>query len=268
MLGTYAFDAFGLRTGTDSTTDPYAGFEGGWGYYADAETGLSLLGHRYYDTGTGRFINRDPIGYAGGSNLYAYTTNNPINAIDPDGTSQDPGGGSGTIRLSWAGFIPPATVPGFLGDHRGFCSNTPAYRIQQNIIINLRTHQVHVLTPQVGETHYSNGSPAGWASPDGMSGSGVYSRGGYDISITGSEGNPALYGFAPPIAYHVFIHVDPTGSTITTAGYHTNYPAFELWSYGVHGTHQEFGYNPVPSGYNPLTGLTTTSTFRVRPQPL
>ena len=26
VLGTYAFDAFGLRTGTDSTTDPYAGF--------------------------------------------------------------------------------------------------------------------------------------------------------------------------------------------------------------------------------------------------
>jgi len=85
VLGAYAFDAFGLRTGTDSTPDPYAGFEGGWGYYADAETGLSLLGHRYYDTGTGRFINRDPIGYAGGSNLYAYTANNPIMASDPSG---------------------------------------------------------------------------------------------------------------------------------------------------------------------------------------
>jgi len=88
VLGTYAFDAFGLRTGTDSTTDPYAGFEGGWGYYADAETGLSLLGHRYYDTGTGRFINRDPIGYDGGSNLYAYVDNNPVDAVDPNGTDK------------------------------------------------------------------------------------------------------------------------------------------------------------------------------------
>ena len=86
VLGTYAFDAFGLRTGTDSTTDPYAGFEGGWGYYADAETGLSLLGHRYYDTGTGRFITRDPIGYDGGGDLYAYVENNPISEIDPEGT--------------------------------------------------------------------------------------------------------------------------------------------------------------------------------------
>ena len=85
VLGVYAFDAYGLRTATDTTTDPYAGFEGGWGYYADAETGLSLLGHRYYDTGTGRFVTRDPIGYDGGINLYRYTQNNPVNRSDPSG---------------------------------------------------------------------------------------------------------------------------------------------------------------------------------------
>ncbi len=88
VLGTYAFDAFGLRTGTDATTDPYAGFGSGYGYYADAETGLSLLGHRYYDTGTGRFINRDPIGYEGGANLYAYVDNNPVDGTDPNGTEK------------------------------------------------------------------------------------------------------------------------------------------------------------------------------------
>ena len=49
------------------------------------ETGLSLLGHRYYDTGTGRFITRDPIGYAGGSDLYSYTENNPVGRKDPSG---------------------------------------------------------------------------------------------------------------------------------------------------------------------------------------
>ena len=85
VLDTYAFDAFGLRTGTDATPDPYAGFGGGWGYYTDAETGLSLLGHRYYDTGTGRFVTRDPIGYDGGINLYSYTGNNPVGRKDPSG---------------------------------------------------------------------------------------------------------------------------------------------------------------------------------------
>jgi len=45
--------------------DP-AGFGGQFGYYTDTETGLLCLTHRYYDPGTGKFINRDPIGYAGG----------------------------------------------------------------------------------------------------------------------------------------------------------------------------------------------------------
>ena len=49
------------------------------------ETGLSLLGFRYYDAGAGRFLNRDPIGYGGGVNLYNYTGNNPANANDPSG---------------------------------------------------------------------------------------------------------------------------------------------------------------------------------------
>ena len=33
----------------------------------------------------GRFLSRDPIGYNGGINLYAYTGNNPANGADPAG---------------------------------------------------------------------------------------------------------------------------------------------------------------------------------------
>jgi uncharacterized protein RhaS with RHS repeats len=40
----------------------------------------------YYDPDTGRFLNRDPIGYEGGENLYGYAGNNPINEADPEGT--------------------------------------------------------------------------------------------------------------------------------------------------------------------------------------
>jgi RHS repeat-associated protein len=47
--------------------------------------GLELLTHRYYDSGTGRFVTRDPIGYSGGINIYRYAGNNPIEWIDPDG---------------------------------------------------------------------------------------------------------------------------------------------------------------------------------------
>ena len=48
-----------------------------YGYYTDPETGLVLCTHRYYDPNTGRWINRDPTGFAGGVNVYAYVMGNP-----------------------------------------------------------------------------------------------------------------------------------------------------------------------------------------------
>ena len=46
--------------------------------------------HCYYDSYTGRFVTRDPIGYKGGINLYGFTGNNPVNRSDPNGTDSDP----------------------------------------------------------------------------------------------------------------------------------------------------------------------------------
>ena len=74
------------KTGGAATTprDP-VGFGGQFGYYTDTETGLLCLTHRYYDPGTGKFINRDPIGYEGGANLYGFADGNPVNESDPSG---------------------------------------------------------------------------------------------------------------------------------------------------------------------------------------
>jgi len=55
------------------------------GYRYDAETGLYHAGARYYDPRLGRFIQPDPIGQAGGLNLYAYADNDPLNLTDPSG---------------------------------------------------------------------------------------------------------------------------------------------------------------------------------------
>jgi RHS repeat-associated protein len=58
------------------------------GYWFDTDTGLYQVRNRYYDPGLSTWINRDPIGYSGGtSNLYCYCGCNPTNRIDPNGTT-------------------------------------------------------------------------------------------------------------------------------------------------------------------------------------
>jgi RHS repeat-associated protein len=66
--------------------NPFDGFGGQWGYQTDRETGLVLCGQRYYDPSAGRWISRDPIGYDGGVNVYAYCANNAVGKVDPSGT--------------------------------------------------------------------------------------------------------------------------------------------------------------------------------------
>ncbi|WP_080423856.1 RHS repeat-associated core domain-containing protein [Burkholderia ubonensis] len=57
------------------------------GQYHDDETGLHYNRHRYYDPNCGRFISKDPIGLAGGINVFRYAPN-PISWIDPLGLTK------------------------------------------------------------------------------------------------------------------------------------------------------------------------------------
>jgi RHS repeat-associated protein len=82
VAATYDYDSFGNRTQT-GTLDQRYGFTG---REHDAESGLIYFRARHYDAGTGTFLQRDPIGFAGGDlNLYAYVENNPLNWTDPSG---------------------------------------------------------------------------------------------------------------------------------------------------------------------------------------
>jgi RHS repeat-associated protein len=66
------------KTGSDDTGFRYTGRE-------DDGTGLLYYRASYVFPRTGRFISQDPIGLAGGENLYAYVEGDPVSRTDPEG---------------------------------------------------------------------------------------------------------------------------------------------------------------------------------------
>lgn len=52
----------------------------------DPDTGLVQFGAREYDAQIGRWLSRDPMGFADGGNRYAYVDSDPINTVDPFGS--------------------------------------------------------------------------------------------------------------------------------------------------------------------------------------
>ena len=53
------------------------------------KSGLGFKRNRYFDPATGRFTQEDPIGFAGGLNLYGFAAGDPVNHADPFGLSAD-----------------------------------------------------------------------------------------------------------------------------------------------------------------------------------
>ncbi|MBL8069450.1 MAG: RHS repeat-associated core domain-containing protein, partial [Armatimonadetes bacterium] len=54
------YDAFGNDLSSSGSWASRFAYAGGFGYQQDLDTGLKLLGHRYYGSSTGRFLTRDP----------------------------------------------------------------------------------------------------------------------------------------------------------------------------------------------------------------
>ena len=87
VAATYDYDAFGAvtdMTGAAAAANVYR-FNGTLGV-ADRGTGTLDMRNRFYDPNTGRFTQRDPIGFAGGdANFYRFAANNPVTFVDPSG---------------------------------------------------------------------------------------------------------------------------------------------------------------------------------------
>ncbi len=112
VTDTRRYDAFGNLMQTSGSNPTPFGFAGSVQYQTDGDSGLKLLGHRYYDPTIGRFISRDPA-YAG-TNWYAYCKNGPLGATDRDGLLVTPTVWSrvvvNLISVIINFFSPPTTV--------------------------------------------------------------------------------------------------------------------------------------------------------------
>ena len=75
LTGTFRYTARRLDPETGGATAQPSGL-----YYYRART---------YSPTWGRFLQPDPIGYAAGTNLYAYVGNDPLNLVDPLGLAKD-----------------------------------------------------------------------------------------------------------------------------------------------------------------------------------
>lgn len=94
-------DAFGTSPPTGSVTVNLR-FPG---QYYDAETGLHQNWHRTYDPLSGRYVESDPIGLAGGWNTYGYVAGNTLGYTDPSGLVIETPWDVANVALSGASLV-------------------------------------------------------------------------------------------------------------------------------------------------------------------
>lgn len=78
----YSYDPYGNKSTLSGSVVSDIGYAG---YYYHPDSSLNFAVFRGYDSSHARWLNRDPIGEAGGVDLYAYVGDNPMSLEDPLG---------------------------------------------------------------------------------------------------------------------------------------------------------------------------------------
>lgn len=177
----YTPDSFGNQTAS------FGSLTNSFEYTArefDPETSPYYYRARYYDSGSGRFLREDPLGFDDGTNFYAYVGNSPIDFEDPFGLY--------TLKPKRHPVPPPSPqLDKFLTCLEG-CVGKLAGGAGLPIVVTSTTDEVHA-----DRGHYL-GTSVDIKPPAGIPAAGVFCCGGQCGAARGLNESPANGGQGLP----------------------------------------------------------------------
>jgi RHS repeat-associated protein len=255
--------------------------------YADNESELVYYGHRYYNSTTGRWLCRDPIGISGGPNLYGFVGNDPVSNTDLLGMRSIsvkfnafiPGRLKGQYGDNWLPEPMPFSPWYFHGDERSFGggkSRLHAEATLESKEIGANSHNgrssrvsypIRVWSDPSERRKLVNGS---WQydAPATAKASGAGAKDDYPCQTVLRFMNVhAAYGYAPNISPTIDFSVDWTFEVvgknkvkITASGSHNDFPNFEgIADSKLIYTFDTAGTGPGLGNLNSSTSFSSTS---------
>ncbi|WP_031496173.1 RHS repeat-associated core domain-containing protein [Bryobacter aggregatus] len=228
----------------------------------DQETGLDYFGARYLMAGLGRFGSADPLMESGNPqngqswNRYAYTYNNPLRFVDPNGMCSGPPLQAGEMGVCIDLYIaaPKIGVIGE-GDNRGPAPNDPkaTYRQELQLALNPKTGGVRVVKddPGVSEvlvvpdelgklspTLAAKGTSSTSVSPTTTDKQGNHHFAIYNEALNGIASLPYIskVAISDTIKTDVKFVFTPDGKVgLDPGGTRTAYPSIEIYRYDQSG---------------------------------
>ena len=195
---------------------------------ASNSSGIQYLRNRYFDAARGRFTQQDPIGLAGGMNLYGFASGDPVNFADPMGLCERPKG----LKKGQVGICVEAFISGHAygaGDRRSARSDWGSYRVSARFAVDPASGRAGPCECKLGKT-------GGLIPGDGaiFVGGPAANGGGSNFGVSGSARtlvNPFLFN----IDYSFFVHVSQDGNVVPAGGEIDGYPSWEIWAYPTDG---------------------------------
>lgn len=213
--------------GLTAFQQPFASSLSWFGGLVDNKTdgsGLQYQRNRYYDPESGRFTQEDPIGIAGGLNVYGFAGGDPVTFSDPFGLCPVPANTRNSICMSL--YIQAASILGglFAGDDRGPSHTSPDSRA--NLTIDLSSNSADL---DVAPTYVAGEAGEGLAEVGPSSASSVtvtFVPDEHQVQVDFHLENGADVG--PATDGHIVFMPDGNGG-YTSHGHRDQFPSLEAY---------------------------------------